>query len=632
MKLAVLRHATTGQRAADMIGGAVLGVVLAGGTIWLALHDWPDPELHMDLIGAAFAIWVVGWLFGPVLFGGGDETLRPEHLALLPISPRKLTFGLLSVAFVGVAPAVSLIAFAALIVAAVPLGAAATVVAVVAVPLQLVFVVVVSRLVTAALGTLMRTKLGAGLAAIISGGILALTHTGWVLKPVIQLALQGGFPDNISTWVHALPSGWGVSAVEAAQRGDWLVVAGALLGLAVISVLSMLGWSALLVQRLNHRSANGRPARAAVAATPVRAGAVRAVVGRDLRTTSRDLMRFHYLCFAQVYALVFCLLPLVVHLPIFVPFIGVVFVIWAAAVSANLYGEDGTALWLTILSPKSAYSEVRGRQLAWLLITAPVVVVGTVVPTVLSGQGWAWPWVASLAPALLGGGAGVIVLISVLRPVPMTDPHKRSGNLLENGTDFTQVLLMLILVAATAAPAYLTLRYGSPWTAVPVGVVSGSVLYWLLGHLAGKRLEATGPAMLEQMRAGVVRRQQKNIDWSSLNASMDGVDLGEEKLGIAGASPARRATVYLCLSLGWVPLVAQGMVPAFLKLTDPGHTSWFLALHLPGPLQWPMIAVMVLLGLAILLYGRQQLARARLETAAMAARAAARPKAGTTTR
>lgn len=616
MKLAVLRHSMTGQRAADMIGGGVLGLILAGGTIWLALHDWPVDGLSLDLVGAAFAIWTVGWLFGPVLFGGGDETLRPEHLSLLPIKPRRLTTGLLAVAFVGVAPAVSLVAFAALIVAALPVGGVAVLVAVPAVLLQLLFVVLASRFVTAALSTLMRTKLGAVLAAVISGGILALTHTGWVLKPTIQHALTAGFPDNVADWVRRLPSGWGIVAVEAADRGDWLPVAGALTGLAVLSLLAMLGWSALLVRRLSHRSASGRPARAATGGRTVRGGAVRAVTGRELRTASRDLMRFHYLVFSLVYALAFCLLPLLVDLPIFVPFIGVAFGIWAAAVSANLYGEDGTVIWQTVLTPGAARKDVRGRQLAWLLLTTPVVIVLSVVPTLLSDQTWAWPWLAALVPALLGGGAGVIVLISVLRPVPMTDPHKRSGNLLENGTDFTQVLLMLLLVAATAAPAYLTVRYGPEWAGAAVGLGTGVVLAWLLGDIAAKRLETAGPDLLATMRAATSRKSQLtgDVDWDAIGRSLEGVDLGERRLGIDRATPGRRAAVYACFTLCWIPLVAQGVVPAILKYTDPGRDSWFLARIVPESLHWPVVGGMVLLGLALIGNGWYQLRLARAES------------------
>jgi ABC-2 type transport system permease protein len=615
MKLAVLRHSMTGQRAADMIGGGVLGLILAGGTIWLALHDWPVDGLPLDLVGAAFAIWTIGWLFGPVLFGGGDETLRPEHLALLPIPPRRLAAGLLAAAFVGVAPAVSLVAFTALIVVALPIGGAAVLVAVPVVFLQLLFVVLASRFVTAALSTLMRAKIGAILAAVISGGILALTHTGWVLKPTIQLALTAGFPDNLADWVRRLPSGWGIVAVEAAGRGDWLLAAAAPAGLAVLSVLAMLGWSALLVRRLSHRTASGRPARSR-AGLKLRGGGVRAVVGRELRTASRDLMRFHYLVFSLVYALAFCLLPLLVHLPIFVPFIGVAFGIWAAAISANLYGEDGTVIWQTVLTPGAARKDVRGRQIAWLLLTAPLVLVLSIVPTLLSDQTWAWPWLAALVPALLGGGAGVIVLISVLRPVPMTDPHKRSGNLLENGTDFTQVLLMLVLVAATAAPAYLTVRYGPDWAGAGVGVATGVLLAWLLGDLAAKHLEATGPALLATMRAATSRKSNLtgDVDWDQLSATLEGVDLGESRLGIAQASPARRAAVYVLFTVCWIPLIAQGAVPAVLKYTDPDRNSWFVARLVPESLHWPVVGVMVLLGLGLLAAGFHQLRLARAES------------------
>ncbi|WFE98791.1 hypothetical protein [Micromonospora sp. WMMD964] len=616
MKLAVLRNSMTGRRAADMIGGGVLGLVLAGGTIWLAVHAWPVDGLPLDLVGAAFAIWMIGWLFGPVLFGGGDETLRPEHLALLPIPPRRLAFGLLAVAFVGVAPVVSLVAFTALVVVALPVGGVAVLVAVPVVFLQLVFVVLASRLVTAALSTLMRAKIGAVLAAVISGGILALTHTGWVLKPTIQYALTAGFPDDLADWVRRLPSGWGIVAVEAAGRGDWLLAAAVPAGFALLSVLAMLGWSALLVRRLSHRSASGRPARGRTAVRRVRGGGVRAVVGRELRTASRDLMRFHYLVFSLVYALTFCLLPLLVDLPIFVPFVGVAFGIWAAAVSANLYGEDGTVIWQTVLTPGAARRDVRGRQFAWLLLTAPVVVLLSVVPTLLSGQTWAWPWLAALVPALVGGGAGVIVLISVLRPVPMTDPHRRSGNLLENGTDFTQVLLMLVLVAATVAPAYLTVRYGPDWAGAAVGLVTGILLAWLFGDLAAKHLEATGPDLLATMRAATSRTSNLtgDVDWDQITASLGGVDLGESRLGIDKASAARRAAVYVCFTVCWVPLVAQGIVPAFLKYTDPGRDSWFVARLVPEALHWPVVGVMVLLGLGLVAAGFHQLRTARAES------------------
>lgn len=608
MKFAVLRHSMTGQRAADMILGGAAGLALAAGTIWLAGRAWPVATLPLDLAGAAFALWMIGWLFGPVVFGGGDETLRPEHLSLLPLRPRTLATGLIAAAFAGVAPLVSLVAFTALIVAAAPLGPAAIAVAAIAVVLQLVFVVIASRCVTGALGQLMRSKIGAVLAATISGGILALTHTGWVLQPVIVSALTVGFPDWFADWTRALPSGWGVVAVEAAARGDWLLAIGALAGLVALTGLALLGWTALLVRRLSRRSA--RPPVSAGARRPARAGAARAVAGRDLRTAVRDLMRFQYLVFALVYALVFCLLPLVAHVPVFVPFTGVAFGIWVAAVSANLYGEDGTALWQTILVPGAARHDVRGRQLAWLIVAAPPTVLLSVIATPLSGQTWAWPWLAALVPALLGGGAGVVVLVSVLRPVPMTDPHKRSGNLLQNGTDFTQVLLMLVLVALTATPAFLTVRYGPTWAGLPVGLLSGAGLAWLLGHLAARHLTTHAPELLATMRSTATRPTAGSLSGDLDLTALRDTDIGAGRLGIAHASPARIGAVYALFTLCWIPLVAQGLVPAILRPADP---SWFLSRHVPAALEWPVVTAMILLGLTMLAAGWHQLRAARAE-------------------
>ncbi|MGC5010001.1 sensor histidine kinase [Streptosporangium sp. DT93] len=51
--------------------------------------------------------------------------------------------------------------------------------------------------------------------------------------------------------------------------------------------------------------------------------------------------------------------------------------------------------------------------------------------------------------------------------------------------------------------------------------------------------------------------------------------------------------------LGWLPLFPQGMVAGVMKIIDLEHRSWFLALYLPEPLQWPLIAFNILLGLSM---------------------------------
>lgn len=62
----------------------------------------------------------------------------------------------------------------------------------------------------------------------------------------------------------------------------------------------------------------------------------------------------------------------------------------------------------------------------------------------------------------------------------------------------------------------------------------------------------------------------------------------------------RRAVAGACLGLCSIPLLPQGLVAAIMKLTGTPARSWFLALHLPAAYQWPLIAAMIALGLAML--------------------------------
>jgi hypothetical protein len=69
-----------------------------------------------------------------------------------------------------------------------------------------------------------------------------------------------------------------------------------------------------------------------------------------------------------------------------------------------------------------------------------------------------------------------------------------------------------------------------------------------------------------------------------------------------------------CWWLCWVPLAAQGLAPLAVKLGGGTYRSWFLALFLPGTLQWAAITVMLTAGalmLAVAVRGTPALRRAR---------------------
>ncbi|MGN9843731.1 hypothetical protein ACTMTI_36960 [Nonomuraea sp. H19] len=188
---------------------------------------------------------------------------------------------------------------------------------------------------------------------------------------------------------------------------------------------------------------------------PKRTGA-RLVAARELRAWWRDLTRIHLLGVAFSYALVTPLLLSSIGAWVVAPFTGLIAVVMAASSSSNLYGSDGTALWLTLMTPGAERADVRGRQLAWLLTVGPAVLVLSVAGTAISGETWAWPWVLGLLPAMLGGAAGLIVFLGVTSLVPGTDPHKRGGNPLNSGADESAetgvAWLALLAVPVTALP------------------------------------------------------------------------------------------------------------------------------------------------------------------------------------
>src|SRR5262249_23002558 len=179
------------------------------------------------------------------------------------------------------------------------------------------------------------------------------------------------------------------------------------------------------------------------------------------------------------------------------------------------YGFDGSALWLTLSTPGAQRADVRGRQLAWLLLVAPLATALTIILTALSGQRWGWPLAAAFLPASLGSGAGVIVLLSVLMAVPVTDPHRRGRSIMLAGDDmdvgqlqvlgFLSLAVMVVLVAPAAAVTLVGGAMGLDglqWAGIGLGMMTGLLVSWWFGRLAYKRLGTRGPELLALMTKG----------------------------------------------------------------------------------------------------------------------------------
>ncbi|MFI6480966.1 hypothetical protein ACIBH1_23765 [Nonomuraea sp. NPDC050663] len=581
MRLSLMRNSLRGDNATNLYFGVAVGLILALGTIAVAVL-WPA---YLPL---TLAVWFSGWLFGPIFIGGGSEALRPEYFTMLPAPPRRIAAALLAGAFAGPAPAVNLIALLSLPVYGWRFGPAGVLIGLVAAVTTLVTMVMVSRVVVAFIGLFVRSRATATAFGVVTGTAIALCSNGWA--PVAAL---GG--TDTSAWFEVLfrvlPSGWGVAAIE----GPWPLALAILAANAGVIVLLLVVWSSLLSRRVASAARGGVPARRGAPRPFPRAGGARITAAKELRAWWRDLVRIQLLAVAFSFAIVTPVLLLAIGVWVMVPFAGLIAIVMAAASSANLYGSDGTALWLTLMTPGAERSDVRGRQLAWLLVVGPAAAVLTLGGTLVSGQDWAWPWVLGLFPALLGGGAGIVVLLAVTSLVPGTDPHKRGGNPLSTGADETAetslAWLVLIAVPSTALPAAGAILLDT-WAGVVTGVLTGLLSAWGLGAIAGRRLEKHGIELLNLMKHGPAPVSDKPTT--------------------ADLPLVHRIGVTFCYTLAWLPLFPQGLVPMVMKIFGIGDRVWFLALHLPPVWQWPTIIFMIALGL--LMYGYAILIPMRLSS------------------
>ncbi len=598
MKIAILRHAWRGGQSSMLWSGATLGVLLAVGTT-TAVVSAPIGQA-IDTLSIAFGLWAVGWMVLPLIGGSGGDPLRPEAFRLTAIQPRRLAVGLLIAGGVGVLPLVSVLAFGSLVVVAARLDLLTVIVAIVGVALTLALVIALSRVVVGALGRAMETRLGLEFAALQYALILGLSLF-WIPLIVLSTDRAGGAPGfgdvagGVGDIAWILPSGWGAVAVDAAGRSDWGMTIAALGGMIVVIGLLALAWTALVARRLELVPGMRRPTRRPLARLPTdRPGRgilgdapLNAVVGRELRTWVRHPRRGLELRVAIWSAILLAVVPAVLGSTALWPCAGAIVVVIAGNGLANVYGMDGTSFWLTLSTPGSERVDVRGRQLAWLVVVGTLGIVASIVLTLASGHLDAAPWVAAAIPALLGGAAGLGIVLAVTTPAPL--PERRGGDPLDLGDDPTtggnlmvHGVVMSLAVPVLAAPALLVTSL-VPAAGVVAGLATGVLYAWVGGAVAIRRLERAGPEMLERLRARP--------------ATLAAV----RPVGAAGrASLPRWRSIArnVFLLVGALLILPQGLAALALRLTGSDSKVWFAALYLPEP--WPVPAAIgaVVLGLS----------------------------------
>lgn len=479
----------------------IVGVISAGGTFWLGFLPEHARGGAGAVVAAVFALWFGGQLAQAAL-NGGDAGLRPEMLALLPLRPVRLAWSLLLIGLADPVLVLLLVAYAALVPLGVRHGSLPAVVAVLAAALLSLLTQVVATVAAGVLGPGARRGRDLG-TMVVALGLAALALCG-TLAPTVVDALQHGRARALQLVVRALPSGWGVDAVQAAAAGHPGLAGVWLAALLALTVVAALVWPAILRRRMTLTPHTGHARAGRSRARVLPATPAGAVLAKELRLWSRDPIRLTCLLIAVVVGAGVALIPrLTTGTSLLLPFAGPLTVVIAGAIAGNLYGNDGTSLWLTIMTPGADAADVGGRVGAWLLLVGPFTVVEAVLFTGLSGRPQLWPWSLALELALLGGAAGLLPLASLTAVQPLD----AAGN--PTPAWSIKVHLALFAVALTGLPALALLIGGAltgavwlAWLAVPVGMLTGLALFGCGLRWAQPRLATRQVSMLARLRRG----------------------------------------------------------------------------------------------------------------------------------
>jgi ABC-2 type transport system permease protein len=242
LKLRLLRNAlrSSGQAKAGFIVSTTFAVLVAIIT-FLALAALRGHSASVDATTVVFTSFAFGWLILPLMVFGLDGTLDPATLALYPLRTGPLAVGLLAASAVGAWPAANLIGLLGVTIGLAH-GGLGILFALLAVLLQLLFCITLTRFVTTGLAGLLRSRRGRDLAILLIIPIFAL-YEGFaqvVPKLTADHKLTLASFHGVDLWLRWLPPGLAAHAIQDASDGH---AGTALLRLALLAgIVAALGY------------------------------------------------------------------------------------------------------------------------------------------------------------------------------------------------------------------------------------------------------------------------------------------------------------------------------------------------------------------------------------------------------
>lgn len=227
LKLRMVGNALRSSTAArvSFLISTTLAVLVAIGTFWLMaeLRLLSESE-SVDVTTVIFSIFAIGWLIGPIFAFGLDGTLDPAAMALYPLRTRPLVAGLLAASAAGAWPVANVLGLLGVTIG-VARGAFGVLVALVAIVLQVLFCIVLSRCAITSMARLLRSRRGKDLAVFLIIPVFA------AFEFLIQVLAAGGLNPasfaGIDSWLRWLPPcSWPSSSCSACcgcarSSGPW---------------------------------------------------------------------------------------------------------------------------------------------------------------------------------------------------------------------------------------------------------------------------------------------------------------------------------------------------------------------------------------------------------------------------
>lgn len=514
LKLRITANGLRGRpgRVTLFILGAVAATVLAvlgyaGFALPGLLGERHAAEILLPFGGA---LLVLGWLFLPLLFFGVDETLDPARFALLPLRRRTLIAGLGTSALIGLPALATLAATAGMVDTAARLGGVfAGLAQAVGVVVGLLLCVLLSRAVTSAFATALRSRRARDLATIMLAVVAASVGP-------LQLLLLGLLDkadwDNVAGIARI--TGWTPLGapyslgLDVATGRSWAVPLKLLIALAAGGGL-LLWWNRTLEAAMTGLSApSGRTTRRADGRTPVDQLLFRwwprtrfgALVARETRYWWRENRRR-----AGVVALTMAglFLPLTSTFgPVTGMAGGMAFVVGAIApvALANQFGYDGSAYATNLAIGIPGRLEIHSRAASHALVTFPLLVVVATASELIIGTPERIPAQLGTLLAVYGAGLAVLLPISVRAAYALpesTGPFSvSSGGGLAKGLPSLAGLLGGMLGALPVVLAGYLLGPAWTWAGLPIGLGYGVAAYLIGAGMAGDLLDRRMPEVL----------------------------------------------------------------------------------------------------------------------------------------